>query len=119
MESLLLSQTGLNRNIADVLVLALDPRRPQFCSKIQVLNLAKNNLGKEGMKILAEVLPHNNILQVLDLSKNVLGVSGAYELSVSLKDNKSLKYLNLFNNKIGYDGAKAVSENIIKNSPTL
>jgi hypothetical protein len=30
------------------------------------------------MKILAEVLPHNNILQVLDLSKNFLGVSGAY-----------------------------------------
>jgi len=46
LESLMLSKTGLNKNIADVLVLALDPRRPNFCSKIQVLNLAKNNLGK-------------------------------------------------------------------------
>ena len=58
-------------------MLALDPRKANFKSQIKVLNLSKNNLGREGMKALAEVLPHNNILEVLDLSKNRMGVSGA------------------------------------------
>ncbi len=102
-----------------MLVLALDPRRANFVSQIKVLDLSKNALGKEGIKILAEVLPYNNILEVLDLSKNNLGVSGACELSVALKGNKTLKYLNLFNNKIAYDGARAVAENIVANSPSL
>jgi Ran GTPase-activating protein (RanGAP) involved in mRNA processing and transport len=111
--------TNLQKNMADVLVLALDPRRASFVSKIKVLDLAKNSLGKDGIKSLAEILPHNNILEVLDLSKNMLGVSGACELAVALKNNKSLKYLNLFSNKISYDGVKAIAENIVANSPTL
>lgn len=119
LESLNLRCTNMQKHIAEVFVLALDPRRSNFVSKIKVLDLSKNSLGKEGIKILAEVLPHNNILEVLDLSKNALGVSGAYELSVALKNNKSLKYLNLFNNKIAYDGARAVAENIVANSPSL
>lgn len=119
LESLNMRSTNLQKNMAEVLVLALDPRRADFVSKIKVLDLAKNSIGKEGIKILAEVLPHNNILEVLDLSKNYLGVSGACELSVALKNNKSLKYLNLFNNNIAYDGARAVAENIVANSPSL
>lgn len=70
-------QTGMSKNFAEILVLALDPRRDDFKSKIKILDLSKNNLGKEGIKALAEVLPHNNIIEVLDLSKNRLGVSGA------------------------------------------
>ena len=119
LENVSLSQAGLNKNMAEILVLALDPRRAEFKSRIKVLDLSKNNLGKEGLKALTEILPHNNILEVLDLSKNYMGVSGASELAISLKNNKSLKYLNVFNNKIGYDGAKAIAENIIKNHPKL
>lgn len=81
--------------------------------------MSKNNLGKDGIKALAEVLPHNNVLEVLDLSKNNIGVSGASELAVSLKNNKSLRYLNVFNNKIGYDGAKAIAENVVAHHPKL
>jgi hypothetical protein len=32
--------------MAEILLLSLDPRRPHFCSKIKVLNLSKNGLGK-------------------------------------------------------------------------
>jgi len=38
--------TNLQKNIAEVLVLALDPRRANFVSKIKVLDLSKNALGK-------------------------------------------------------------------------
>ena len=62
LESLNMRSTNLQKNIAEVFVLALDPRRTNFVSKIKVLDLSKNALGKEGIKILAEVLPHNNIL---------------------------------------------------------
>lgn len=119
LESVQLSGASLNKNFAELLVLALDPRRAEFCSKIKVLDLSKNNLNKDGIKALSEVLAVNNIVEVLDLSKNKLGVSGAHELSIALKKNTSLKFLNLFNNNIGYDGAKSLSENVIAQHPTL
>lgn len=114
-----LSSNGLSKSFAEILSLAIDTRRPNFVSKIKVLDLSKNNLGKDGIKALAEVLPHNQIIEVLDLSKNNLGVPGASELAVALKGNKSLKFLNLFNNKVGFDGAKSLAQNVIQNHPTL
>ena len=82
-------------------------------------DLSKNNIDKEGVKLLATVMPHNDLLEVLDLSKNNIGVSGADALAKSLKNNKSLKYLNVFNNKIGYDGAKSIADNILTTHPKL
>jgi Ran GTPase-activating protein (RanGAP) involved in mRNA processing and transport len=104
--------------MADILVLALDERRERRC-QIKVLDLSKNNLDKEGIKILAGVLPYNNVIEVLDLSKNNIGVSGADELAKALKNNKSLRFLNVFNNKIGYDGAKSIADNIVRFHPNL
>lgn len=46
LESINLKNTGLLRNMAEILVLALDPRRESFVSKIKVLDLSKNSLGK-------------------------------------------------------------------------
>jgi len=114
-----LKNTKMQKNIADILVLALDSRRETLKCQLRVIDLSKNNLQKEGIKQLAEVLPHNNVLEVLDLSKNNIGVSGADELAKALKANKSLKYLNVFNNKVSYDGAKAIAENIVANHPAL
>jgi len=109
----------MRKNFAEVLSLAVDPRRANFKSQIKVLDLSKNNLEKDGIKALADVLPFTQIIEVLDLSKNQLGVPGASQLAIALKGNKSLKFLNLFNNKIGFDGAKSVAQNIILNHPTL
>ena len=109
----------MQKNFADIMVLALDSRRETLKCQLRVIDLSKNNLMKDGIKQLAEVLPHNNVLEVLDLSKNNIGVSGADELAKALKTNKSLKYLNVFNNKVSYDGAKAIAENIVANHPTL
>ncbi len=83
------------------------------------MDLSKNRLDKEGTKVLAEVLPFNQVLEVLDISKNNIGVSGADELAKSLKNNISLKFLNVFNNKIGYDGAKSIAENVVRYHPNI
>ena len=69
--------TGMQKNLADILVLALDDRREKLKCQLRVLDLSKNNLDKEGAKVLASVLPYNNVIEVLDLSKNAIGVSGA------------------------------------------
>lgn len=117
--TLQLQSTGLQKNMADILVLALDDRRESLKCQLKVLDLSKNNLDKEGAKVLASVLPFNQVIEVLDLSKNRMGVSGADELAKSLQNNKSLKFLNVFNNKIGYDGAKSIAENIVRYHPAL
>lgn len=75
--SLQLSGCGLTKNDADLLQLSLDPTRAGFCNQIKILNLAKNNLQKEGMKSLAKIFSVNNIIEVIDVSKNYIGVSGA------------------------------------------
>lgn len=62
LNTLHLRDTKMQRNIADILVLALDNRRQGFKSQLKVLDLSKNNLLKEGVKLLAEVLPYNNVL---------------------------------------------------------
>ena len=52
LENVSFSQGYLNKSMAEILVLALDPRRANFKSKIKVLDLSKNNLGKDGIKAL-------------------------------------------------------------------
>mmetsp|Transcript_30468 Transcript_30468/g.27705 ORF Transcript_30468/g.27705 Transcript_30468/m.27705 type:complete len:238 (-) Transcript_30468:967-1680(-) len=79
-----LKSCQLHARDADILFLSLDPTRAHFASNIQVLNLAKNNLQKEGAKTLATVFEKNNILQVLDISHNKLGVAGAIYLANAL-----------------------------------
>jgi hypothetical protein len=39
--------------MADILVLALDFRRPYRICQLKVLDLSKNNIDKEGVKLLA------------------------------------------------------------------
>ena len=77
LNTLELKSTKMQKNIADILVLALDSNRVGLKCQLKVIDLSKNNLTKEGIKQLAEVLPNNNVLEVLDLSKNNIGVSGA------------------------------------------
>jgi Ran GTPase-activating protein (RanGAP) involved in mRNA processing and transport len=111
-----LKQCSINEKDADLLALALDPTRVNFASKIQVLNLSRNNLKKEGAKILSTIFEKNNILQVLDVSHNFLGVSGAKSIAEGLSKNKSVRYLNIFSNKIDVDGARAFGEMLKVNS---
>jgi hypothetical protein len=62
LETVDLASTQQQKNFAEILFLALDERIPDLNSKIKVLNLSKNRLGKEGAKLLAEVIEHNHFL---------------------------------------------------------
>ena len=119
LETLSLCQTNQAKPMAEILLLALDPKREGFAGKLKTLNLSKNSLGKEGAKILAEAVAANQTLEVLDISKNYIGVSGAQALAVNLKNHKSLQFLNLFNNRISFDGAKAIAHEVLLNNTTL
>lgn len=61
-DSLHLSQNSLNHKDAALLTLALDESKDNFKSKIKILDLSKNNLGKEGAKVFAPILPKNSTL---------------------------------------------------------
>lgn len=115
-ESLHLSRNQLNYQDAGLLTVALDETQIKGVSKIRILDLSRNEFGKEGAKIFATILPKNNTLQFLDLSNNKIGVRGAQEIAKNLQQNHSIQFLNIFNNLIGFDGAKAFGEMLKMNS---
>jgi len=82
-------------------------------SSLRYLLLSGNELGYDGVKLLAEKLPSK--LRVLDLAENEIGDSG---LKV-LKLPSSLKTLNLSSNKIGDDGLREFNNGITKTLTTL
>jgi Ran GTPase-activating protein (RanGAP) involved in mRNA processing and transport len=93
-------------------------QNPKGKSRVRVLNLSRNNIMKEGAKILAAALEGNASLEVLDLSQCKLGVSGTVSIANSLKKNATLKHLNLYRNKLDVDGARALRE-LLKVNSTL
>ena len=48
-----LKSTQMQKNFADIMVLALDSRRENLKCQLKVIDLSKNNLQKEGIKQLA------------------------------------------------------------------
>lgn len=47
-------------------------------------------MGKEGAKIIAQLLENNPVLEVLDISKNNIGVSGGQAIALALGKNEKL-----------------------------
>jgi Ran GTPase-activating protein (RanGAP) involved in mRNA processing and transport len=105
-----------------------------FVSKIKILNLSRNLLGKEGAKIISTIFVHNNIvnnikiyliwfktlgflkIEVFDISNNKIGVAGAQAIAHALEKNTSVKVLNIFANTIDVDGARAFEKTLSVNS---
>ena len=86
-------------------VLAECIKNPIGKTSVKMLNLSRNQINKEGAKILAEVLKDNGTIETLDLSGNNLGVSGTKAIAESLMTNTCLQHLNLYSNKVDVDGA--------------
>lgn len=78
----------------------------------------KNNIQKEGAKLLANAIGNNKTIEVLDLSQCNLGVSGTVAITQALKSNTTLKTLNLYRNKLDVDGARSIRE-LLKVNNTL
>ena len=61
--------------------ITVNPLKP---TKVRQLNLSKNTIGKDGLKILASSFEKNTSVEVLDLSQCHIGVSGTQTLATSL-----------------------------------
>jgi Ran GTPase-activating protein (RanGAP) involved in mRNA processing and transport len=69
--------------------------------KLTELNLAKNKLGHEGAKFLAEAIKSMKMLSTLDLAENEIGDQGIAEIIRSVKDFSMLEHLDISGNGIG------------------
>jgi hypothetical protein len=75
------------------------------------LNLANNDIGDEGAKVLAEALKVNKSITSVNLENNKIGDEGAKELAEAFKsENCKVTSVNLGVNNIGDDGAKELAE---------
>lgn len=81
-------------------------------TNITSINISKNNLNDECMKMIAYLLKHSNYkLKVLDLSSNLIGANGVLYLSEALKTNTSLIELDLsVNDNIGSIGVNYLGD---------
>eukprot|EP00826_Nyctotherus_ovalis_P059993 TRINITY_DN838_c0_g2_i4.p1 TRINITY_DN838_c0_g2~~TRINITY_DN838_c0_g2_i4.p1 ORF type:complete len:1376 (-),score=453.51 TRINITY_DN838_c0_g2_i4:170-4297(-) len=115
LELLNLKNCNLNKGDSEVLCFGL--KSEDFLSSVRILNLAHNNLRKEGAQALATNLSQDKtILEELDISRNNIGVAGAKALAKMLTVNKSLRVLNLFANAVDVDGARALKESFKVNT---
>jgi NLR family CARD domain-containing protein 3 len=109
-----MDECQLNKQTLESLSEALNPK-----SKIplKVLKMRGNKqIGKFGLKPLAEQLKNNTQLELLDLSGCELGVQGASFIATILEENKSITELNLFGNFVETEGGILISKALQKNS---
>lgn len=76
---------------------------------LEVLILADNRIGSEGLMFIAEVLKENNIIKELDVRDNDIGNHGAAKMADALTQNYSIRKLDLQKNSIKAQGAIALA----------
>jgi len=82
-------------------------------SKIKSLDLGRNRLSDEIMKIVGEMIANMKNIEELNLQDNQLGDKSFEFLAEGLMKNKSIKILDLKANNLSKIGLKAI-ENILK-----
>jgi hypothetical protein len=80
-----------------------------YCENLEVLHLATNQFGDEGVELLAPVLPELKQLKELNLFSNNIGPTGAAKLARVLPKLKGLQKLWLGQNNITPAGAKKLA----------
>ncbi|KAL0206735.1 hypothetical protein P9112_012446 [Eukaryota sp. TZLM1-RC] len=80
-----------------------------LAGSISSVNLAANNIGKNGAFALACALESNQTLSILYLRNNHIGKEGACALARALEVNQTLSSLNLAANNICKEGACALA----------
>ncbi|CAE7258667.1 NLRC3 [Symbiodinium sp. CCMP2592] len=75
------------------------------------INLARNDIGDDGAKVLAEALKINRSVTEISLTRNNIGDDGAQALAGAIAINSSIVKVDLsFNSRIGEVGAQALEE---------
>jgi hypothetical protein len=71
------------------------------CTSIMELNLAKNGMDAEDMKILAAAISDMGAMTKFDISSNVIRADGGKALAAGLKGNQMITELNINSNELG------------------
>ena len=85
---------------------------------LKKLYIYNNNIGPEGIKLLADALKKNNmnILEGLYLYDNIIGDEGAKYIAKMLADNKTLQKIGLNDNNISDKGAQSLATSLLQNT---
>ena len=84
---------------------------------IDILNISNNNIGKEGIEQLAELISDEKCsLAKLNISNNLIGDEGAIILSQGIAKNNSLIAINLSSNHILNSGIIELAKSLKSNS---
>ena len=84
---------------------------------IDILNISNNNIGKEGIEQLAELISDEKCsLAKLNISNNLIGDEGAIILSQGISKNNSLIAINLSSNHILNSGIIELAKSLKSNS---
>jgi len=83
---------------------------------VTMIILRNNKIGDEGARMLARALHQNHTLARLNLCENMIGVEGAKAFERCLRVNRTLRYLNLRNNNIGDEGAISLANCLRQNN---
>src|ERR1700729_2356055 len=65
------------------------------------IDLADNEIGTEGAKVIADVLKVNHTITYIDLTNNEIGTEGAKVIAGVLKVNNTITNIGLTDNQIG------------------
>ena len=79
------------------------------CSNLEVLELAANEMTKEGARVVARAVGGFRKLRVLNVRENEFGSRGAAAFAEALAGCPALETLDLYQNEIGAAGALAVA----------
>ena len=84
---------------------------------IDILNISNNNIGKEGIEQLAELISDEKCsLAKLNISNNLIGDEGTIILSQGISKNNSLIAINLSSNHILNSGIIELAKSLKSNS---
>lgn len=108
LRTLSLPSNDLNINFAERIACVLS-----INSTIKKLDLRRNLLGHEGLKLLIQpLLTNNSTLKVLILENNRLSHKAGADLALLLRENTNIEELHIGNNNIGVKGIKVISPQV-------
>ena len=81
---------------------------------LESLHIDSNDIGDDGIAVIAEVLNKTNISK-LCASNCGIGCNGAKSLAAALLDNKSIKLLVLLANRLTVEGARCLLHSAVNN----
>ena len=96
-------------NVNDRVIRSLKPGILS-CFQLTHLDLSKNSLTCDGLKIICELLDERYCLTLLDLSHNTLDSSSGEILGNQLRTNQTLQHLNLSMNALYDAGIRLILE---------